>query len=904
MRQRANPTPDVGCTINGQSIKFDIQAVRRRQPDRSPGRGWRSTSATRPAPIRNNFLVVENTANGLRIAVSEPTADGQDFTGDETDLAPNDWRELVSGVNASTSHTIEMRLDYVDGQNNDVIGVYLDGQLIGETTTFENYHDGLNGAANHIANAIANETDRVIFRESNNGQPEDGASFGRQQQGFYIDNLTTSVYNNTSGTGNTLDNVITGNSGDNLLTGLEGNDTINGGAGIDTSVYRNALANYTVTTTTDGHGRVTGFSSVTQNTVLPQNDGSDTLTSIEHLQFSDVTLDVTKNVQLFDHSGKLIGTFDSIQAAVNAGADGDKIVLAAGTYAEDVTLDKNIEIDGANSGACGHGYAWRGEHHPRPDDGDGGGILRALKVAINGVEITTTPRTTTHSFSLASTTSPRGRTSRSPTACSMGSSTGGKHQATSLLIAPSSCTTGCDQARSTSTTICSRGPRTRRSRPRPGPPASGRTARRPVRLDDRPTTPSSSCPDRHQRRQLQRRPGDRQAARSSISGTGVSIGVGYHACHEHHLNPRQLVQHGRYRLQPAERHHSDQLRPDGDQQHHVRHFVGHGAGRHERRRHQGQSASDILVGNAGNDTLTGGGGNNALSGGAGIDTAAGYAAGATIAIQSGHWVVNHDGKTDVLTGIEKVVISTTTYMLVDQTGANGGFQHVQDAIDAAPAGSTILIAPGTYSESHTTASGAAGIYINTASLTLQGVDANGAPITSAAVAQASGPTIISAHENDFGANDWIDTGGTNTVIAGVHLQAGPETDNKLLEVWANNVTIQNDFIDVNANPATYTAGGGNGLFVPPIPAIPVSRSISTTTEIRRPTTSPATPSTTTSSMKVCWRPTASAIRESGCQQRAADHQQRVHWNVRSGYRFGTLRHRCHQRPGQWHRLVA
>ena len=32
-----------------------------------------------------------------------------------------------------------MRLDYVDGQNNDRIDIYLDGQYIGQTTTFENY---------------------------------------------------------------------------------------------------------------------------------------------------------------------------------------------------------------------------------------------------------------------------------------------------------------------------------------------------------------------------------------------------------------------------------------------------------------------------------------------------------------------------------------------------------------------------------------------------------------------------------------------------------------------------------------------------------------------------------------------------------------------------------------------
>ncbi|MBR0850306.1 cadherin-like domain-containing protein [Bradyrhizobium diazoefficiens] len=348
--------PDTGAAYNGQSIKFDIQAVS--GASATDGSRLEIDFGNAAGTDRNNFLVVENTANGLRIAVSEPDLAGN-FSGDGTDPAPNDWRELVSGVDASSSHTIEMRLDYVDGQNNDVIGVYLDGQLIGETTTFENYHDAVNGVttlAGHIAQAQANETDRVIFRENNNGAPQDGSGTGNNQ-GFYIDNLTTSVYNNTSGTGNDLANVITGNSGDNLLTGLGGNDTIDGGAGIDTAGYQDARSNYAISVTTDSHGRVTGFSQVAETGANKGavDEGADSLTSIERLQFSDVTLDVNQRVQLFDHSGNLIGTFDTIQAAVNAGHDGNKIVLAAGSYVENVTLDKNIEIDGANSGIAGTG---------------------------------------------------------------------------------------------------------------------------------------------------------------------------------------------------------------------------------------------------------------------------------------------------------------------------------------------------------------------------------------------------------------------------------------------------------------------------------------------------------------------------------------------------------------------
>ena len=119
--------------------------------------------------------------------------------------------------------------------------------MIGTTTTFENYHDFHLGQ-DHDAAASANLTSRVLFRTGGN-PPNDGA--GGLNQGFNIDNLTTAVYNNTSGTGNEDANVITGNSGDNALSGLggndtllggDGNDTLDGGAGIDTAVYAGTLA--------------------------------------------------------------------------------------------------------------------------------------------------------------------------------------------------------------------------------------------------------------------------------------------------------------------------------------------------------------------------------------------------------------------------------------------------------------------------------------------------------------------------------------------------------------------------------------------------------------------------------------------------------------------------------------
>ena len=71
--------------------------------------------------------------------MNEPLATGDWATNDFNAFTGN--RTLVSGVDQTVSHHLEMRLTYVDGSGNDQIDIYLDGALIGSTTTFENYHD-------------------------------------------------------------------------------------------------------------------------------------------------------------------------------------------------------------------------------------------------------------------------------------------------------------------------------------------------------------------------------------------------------------------------------------------------------------------------------------------------------------------------------------------------------------------------------------------------------------------------------------------------------------------------------------------------------------------------------------------------------------------------------------------
>jgi RTX calcium-binding nonapeptide repeat (4 copies) len=281
--------PQTSANYDSQSIKFEFKPVNS-TPD---GSRLEVDFGKSDGTDRNNFMVIESfggATDGIRIAVAEPNLSGSFGVGG---TAPNDWRELVSHVDPTVWHDIELRLTYFDGANNDAIDVYLDGELIGTTTTFENYRDALGGT--HFANAEANQTSRVFFRPSGNGAPHDGT--GGQNQGFYFDNLTTSVYNNLSATGNDAANVITGNSGDNVLSGLAGNDTlygndgndtltgglgddtIYGGDGIDTAVYSGSLTAANITPVTDIDPATSGDQPGWQ--VVAGVEGTDLLNGVE-----------------------------------------------------------------------------------------------------------------------------------------------------------------------------------------------------------------------------------------------------------------------------------------------------------------------------------------------------------------------------------------------------------------------------------------------------------------------------------------------------------------------------------------------------------------------------------------------------------------------------------------------
>jgi hypothetical protein len=93
------------------------------------------------------------------------------------------------------------------------------------------------------------------------------------------DQIVTGAGNDTINAGAGGDRVDAG-SGDDRIVGGSGNDTLLGGTGTDTAVYASSRASYTVTI---------GTGSVHVNSGIG-TEGSDNLTNVERLQFSDTTL--------------------------------------------------------------------------------------------------------------------------------------------------------------------------------------------------------------------------------------------------------------------------------------------------------------------------------------------------------------------------------------------------------------------------------------------------------------------------------------------------------------------------------------------------------------------------------------------------------------------------------------
>ena len=557
---------------------------------------------------------------------------------------------------------------------------------------------------------VANEADGGALTFNGSGAADVIAASGNTDGVVILNGLGGADTLTGGGAGDTLD----GGADNDTLNGGLGADQLTGGDGTDTAVFSGARSGYTLTETRNSAGMVTAVTGVSGA------DGGDTLSSVEVLSFAGGTLDLTDKVQLFDAADTLVGTFDTIQAAINAADAGYTVRAAAGTYIENLALNKAVTLAGANVGVAGTGV--RGGETiiqgativSAAATIDGVQVLNtsAPNVGFNGVRVNG-PSDVTIKNSLFYSNGPNGNGSTGDDkAIYLTASASGEITITDNLITGAA--TGRYSDASWSRGIWSDGsssPLTITgntiSNTRSGMNLDGY-------VDARVDVSGNSFVNAGTGVALQSATG---AAITGISGnTFTDVDTDFN------LNG---VANGV----------TLDLGATGN--------VGGGAGASAtlavtsgsgNDTLTGGSGADALAGNVGNDTLTGGDGNDTLVGGAGTDTAK-YAGTATIAQTATGWTVTDAGGTDTLATVEIVDDAAAGKTLLV---GKGGYTTIQAAVDAASDGDTIRVATGEYAITST-------ISISK-SLTIlganAGVDGNGDRVGESVLAGSSAATMF------------------------------------------------------------------------------------------------------------------------------------------------------------------
>jgi Ca2+-binding RTX toxin-like protein len=118
-------------------------------------------------------------------------------------------------------------------------------------------------------------------------------------------------------TGSSFNDTLTGNTGANIITGGAGNDTISGGTGTDIAKVAGLRASYTLQTV---GGQV---QLVDNDAVADGNDGTDTLSGIETVQFKDQSMAIVSPIILdLDGNGVDTRSADQSRATFDMNADG------------------------------------------------------------------------------------------------------------------------------------------------------------------------------------------------------------------------------------------------------------------------------------------------------------------------------------------------------------------------------------------------------------------------------------------------------------------------------------------------------------------------------------------------------------------------------------------------------
>ena len=138
---------------------------------------YMSVSPDRGDGARMSYLRFEDQADGVHVFfddVTDPTHAINGETFNETDIA----------TLTRAPHTIKFSMDFVDGPDNDVVKIYIDGVLIHTGTSWEDYFR-YDTESNPSLVDVSRTVDSLLFRTG--GSTNNPSVLG---QGFLVDNLS------------------------------------------------------------------------------------------------------------------------------------------------------------------------------------------------------------------------------------------------------------------------------------------------------------------------------------------------------------------------------------------------------------------------------------------------------------------------------------------------------------------------------------------------------------------------------------------------------------------------------------------------------------------------------------------------------------------------------------------
>ncbi|MEZ0209288.1 MAG: immunoglobulin-like domain-containing protein [Candidatus Paceibacterota bacterium] len=349
----------VGTRQNHFEAQFDLASVTH---DEQPGMHM-SVAVDRGDGTRMAVVSFLDTAEGINMYYDDVTGTSSPVYFDNVLIA--------NELNRSLPHTVKIVMDFVDGDSNDVVKVYVDGFLVHTGPSWENFYRYDNDAYPE-PNGLSRTVTSLSFSENGTANPSN------KWNGFLIDNVTLSTSEipdpevdttapvitlNGSSTMEVLLNASFTDPGATAHDDFDGFVSVTATGTVDTAI----LGGYTITYS--AHDTVNNTSSTTRtvNVVATSTSTSTPPTSTSTLPIitlnGSTTIEVLLNTEFVDPGATATDQEDgtltvSATGTVNTNALGNYTVTYSATDSDEqtATTTRTVRVTaGTASGGGGGG---------------------------------------------------------------------------------------------------------------------------------------------------------------------------------------------------------------------------------------------------------------------------------------------------------------------------------------------------------------------------------------------------------------------------------------------------------------------------------------------------------------------------------------------------------------------